>query len=215
MAHVQPHSPADPAWFRPATPDLALQGVLAGHPTRLARDQKLLLDGHRRLADAQAKFGVAVNDRLPAHLVSVVSDRAAIGELSVSLMNTARKDWMTLENLDTEMPLTEDFAQPLPASAGAVRCRSIYAASSMDDPAARRIIRACADAGEQARLLPAVPMKNEARRPHHRHAPAHPNRDRRSAGGASAGHHRRAARVLRTAMGTRHPTQGVTARCVW
>src|SRR5215472_12663720 len=29
----------------------------------------------------------------------------------------------------------------------------------MDDPAARRIIRACAQAGEQARLLPAGPMK--------------------------------------------------------
>jgi hypothetical protein len=50
MAHVQPHSPADPPWFRPASPDLALQGVLAGHQNRLARDQERLLDGHRRLA---------------------------------------------------------------------------------------------------------------------------------------------------------------------
>jgi hypothetical protein len=31
MAHVLPHSPADPPWLRPASPDLALQGVLAGH----------------------------------------------------------------------------------------------------------------------------------------------------------------------------------------
>jgi DNA-binding CsgD family transcriptional regulator len=160
MAHVQPHSPADPAWIRPATPDMALQGVLAGHQNRLARGQKLLLDGHRRLADAQARFGIAMNGRFPTHLVSVVSDRAAISELSASLMNTARKDWMTLETLDTEMPLTDDFAQPpLPALGGAVRCRSIYAASAMDDPVARRIISACAEAGEQARLLPAVPMK--------------------------------------------------------
>ena len=45
MAHVQPHTPADPAWLRPASPDLALQGVLAGHQNRLARDQELLLDG--------------------------------------------------------------------------------------------------------------------------------------------------------------------------
>ncbi|HYA52480.1 MAG TPA: hypothetical protein VEG33_15075 [Streptosporangiaceae bacterium] len=30
MAHFQPHSPADPAWLRPASPDLALQGVLGG-----------------------------------------------------------------------------------------------------------------------------------------------------------------------------------------
>jgi hypothetical protein len=139
MAHVQPHSPADPAWFRPATPDMALQGVLAGHQSRLARSQKLLLDGHRRLADAQARFGVTMNGRLPAHLVSVVSDRAEISELSASLMNTARKDWMTLENLDTEMPLTDDFARlPLPALGGAVRCRSIYAASAIDDPVAGR-----------------------------------------------------------------------------
>jgi DNA-binding CsgD family transcriptional regulator len=40
-----------------------------------------------------------------------------------------------------------------------VRCRSIYEASAMDDPVARRIIRTCVQAGEQARLLPRVPMK--------------------------------------------------------
>jgi DNA-binding CsgD family transcriptional regulator len=160
MAHIQPHSPADPAWLRPTSPDLALQGVLAGHQNRLARDQELLLDGHRRLADAQAQSGIGVNGRFPAHLVSVVSDRAEISELSAALMNTARKDWMTLENLHTEMPLTEDFAQPpLPAFGGRVRCRSIYDAAAMDDPVARRIIHACADAGEQARLLPSVAMK--------------------------------------------------------
>jgi DNA-binding CsgD family transcriptional regulator len=160
MAHVQPHSPANPAWLRPASPDLALQGVLAGHQHRLARDQELLLDGSRRLAEAQARFATRMNGRLPEHLVSVVSDRAEIGELSASLVNSARQDWMTLENLATEMPLTEDFAQlPLPASGGAVRCRSIYEASVMDDPVGRRIIEACAQAGEHARLLPEVPMK--------------------------------------------------------
>jgi DNA-binding CsgD family transcriptional regulator len=58
------------------------------------------------------------------------------------------------------MPLTEDFARPpLADSAGRVRCRSIYEASVMDDPVGRRIMRACAEAGEHARLLPQVPMK--------------------------------------------------------
>jgi DNA-binding CsgD family transcriptional regulator len=160
MAHVQPHSPANPAWLRPASPDLALQGVLASHQNRLARDQQLLLEGQRRLADAQAQFGTWMNGPFPDHLVSVVSDRARISELSVSLVNTARKDWMTLENLNTEMPLTDDFAQPpLPAFDGHVCCRSIYDAAAMDVPIARRIIEACAAAGEQARLLPRVPMK--------------------------------------------------------
>lgn len=160
MAHVLPHTPTDPAWLRPASPDLALQGVLAGHQNRLARDQELLVDGHRRLADAQARFGTGMNGRFPEHLVAVVADRAQISELSAALANTARRDWMTLENLHTDMPLTEDFAQlPLPAFAGRVRCRSIYDAAAMDDLAARRIIQACAEAGEQARLLPGVPMK--------------------------------------------------------
>src|SRR5207248_1436230 len=80
MAHVQPHSPADSAWLRPASPDMALQGVLVGHQARLARGQELLLEGHKRLADAQARFGVGMNGRFPAHLVSVVSGRAQISE---------------------------------------------------------------------------------------------------------------------------------------
>ena len=76
-----------------------------------------------------------MNGLFPAHLVSVVSDRAEIGELSASLANTARKDWMTLENLHTDMPLTGDFAQPpLPTFGGRVRCRSIYAAGAMGAP---------------------------------------------------------------------------------
>jgi DNA-binding CsgD family transcriptional regulator len=160
MAHIQPHSPTAPAWLHPAPPDLALQGVLAGHQHRLARDQELLLDGTRRLADAQARFGPTANGRTPEHLVSVISDRAEISELSASLVNTARQDWMTLENLNTEMPLTEDFAQPpLSASRGLVRCRSIYEASVMDDPVGRHIIQASVEAGEHARLLPKLPMK--------------------------------------------------------
>jgi len=160
MAHILPHTPADPAWLRPASPDLALQGVLAGHQNRLARDQELLVDGHRRLADAQARFGIGMNGRFPEHLVSVVSDRAEISELSAALANTARRDWMSLENLNTDMPLTGDFAQlPLPAYGGRVRCRAVYDAAAMESPVARRVIQACADAGEQARLLPRVPMK--------------------------------------------------------
>ena len=127
MAHILPHTPADPAWLRPASPDLALQGVLAGHQNRLAREQELLVDGHRRLADAQARFGIGMNGRFPGHLVSVIADRAQISELSAALANTARRDWMTLENLATDMPVTGDFAQlPLPAYGGRVRCRGRF-----------------------------------------------------------------------------------------
>ena len=213
MAHILPHSPADPAWLRPASPDLALQGVLAGHQHRLAHDQELLVDGHRRLADAQARFGTGMNGRFPEHLVSVITDRAEISELSASLVNTARRDWMTLENLHTEMPLTEDFAQPpLPASGGQVRCRSIYDASAMSDPVARRIIRTCAEAGEQARLLPGVPMKMKLADHTTAMLPLTPAGSGGSAGGPGAGDHLGAAGVLRDAVGTGNPAQPAAPR---
>lgn len=158
MAHVRPHGPVDPAWLSPAAPELALLGVLAGHQNRMAREQELLLDGHRRLAETQAR--PVMTGPFPAHLAEVVSDRDEAARLSASLMNTARQDWMSLENLHTELPLTGDFAEPpLPAFEGRVRCRSIYAAAAMEDPAARQIIAECAQAGEQARLLPELPMK--------------------------------------------------------
>ena len=139
---------------------MALQGVLIGRQTELARGQELLLDGHRRLADAQARYSTGLSSRLPDHLVGMIADPAQVRDLSASLMNTARRDWMTLENQYTEMPVTPDFAQPpLPAFGGRVRCRSIYAAAMMDDPVARQNIQQCVQAGEDARLLPQVPMK--------------------------------------------------------
>src|ERR1700691_5747096 len=159
MAHVLPHSPTDPAWLRPASVDLALQGVLAGYQQQAAAHAQLMVDGQRRLADAQARYGTPLDARFPEHLVAVISDRAQISDLSAALANTARQDWMRLETFVTEMPLTADFAAPpLPASRGMVRCRSIYPAAAMDDPVAREIIGICADAGEQARLLPDVPI---------------------------------------------------------
>jgi len=160
MAHFLPHSPAAPAWLAPAPPDLALQGVLGGLQTRALRDQERLLDGHRRLADAQAVPDAHAAGLSPGHLIRVLSGRAEITSLSASLINAARKDWMTMDNLDTDMPLTADFAQPpLPAAGGQVRCRAIYAAAVMDHPVGRRLIEVCGAAGEQARLLPHVPMK--------------------------------------------------------
>jgi DNA-binding CsgD family transcriptional regulator len=160
MAHVLPHSPADPAWLQPASPDLALQGVLVELQAKALHDQRRILDGQRRLADAQAQPRRGPAGQFPEHLVQVVAGRAEVGRLSASLINTARKDWMTLENAETEMPLTMDFAQtPLPADEGTVRCRSIYAAAVFDDPVGRRLVEACARAGEEARLLPDVPMK--------------------------------------------------------
>ncbi len=106
----------------------------AGHQNRLAQGQELLWTATSG-SPTRARYSRNMTGRSRTHLVSVVCDRTEISALSAALMNTARKDWMSLENLHTEMPLTEDFAQPpLPAFAGRVKCRSIYAAAAMDDP---------------------------------------------------------------------------------
>jgi DNA-binding CsgD family transcriptional regulator len=146
--------------LRAAPPDLALAGVLAGHQSALARGQELMLDGQRRLADAQARYAARPPGQLPEHLVRPVTDSTEIAGLAAGLMNAARRDWMVLETLRTDMPLTSDFAQPpLPAMRGRVRCRTIYPAAAMDDPAARQVIQVSAAAGLEARLLARVPVK--------------------------------------------------------
>ena len=137
----------------------------------------------------------------------MISDPAQVRDLSASLMNTARRDWMTLENLHTEMPLTADFAQPpLPAFGDRVRCRSSYAAAMMDDPVARQNIQACVEAGGGGSPPPAGPDEAEASGPGHRTAPSRPGRHRRH-GHPRPGHPGRAPRVLRAPLKPRHPAR--------
>ena len=49
MAHVQSSGPALPPRLAPVSPDLALQGTLAGLTRRLVADQERLLAGQRRM----------------------------------------------------------------------------------------------------------------------------------------------------------------------
>ncbi|HEY2577753.1 MAG TPA: hypothetical protein VGI74_15715 [Streptosporangiaceae bacterium] len=107
MAHVRPPSPADPAWLRPASPDIALQGVLVGHQNRHAKDQELLLDGHRRLAAAQAQFGAGMNGRFPEHLVAIALEPAAVQD---------RKGRHRRHLLGTPSPSSVPTQRPLPRS---------------------------------------------------------------------------------------------------
>jgi hypothetical protein len=102
----------------------------------------------------------------------VVSDRAEISELSVALMNTARKDWMTLENLQTEMPLTEDFADPpLPLLFGMRRKERMTALPPLPSP--------CGSMTWQHRCL-ALPALGEAGSAYGRRAGVRLQHSRRS-----------------------------------
>lgn len=156
MAH---HWNGLPPRLEPVTPDLALHGALAELEQRLLEDHRQVLAGHKRLGEihqVRARAGGVIKDLL----VEVVTDSVEIKRRSYGLINEARRDWMTLENLLNEIPLDESSSCPPPPSfEGMVRCRSIYETSFMEQPLTARLVEACVEAGEEARLLPQVGMK--------------------------------------------------------
>ncbi len=157
MAHVGSASP-DPPNLVPAPPELALQGILRKKQQRLLTDCEQLMDGHRRLSRME-RAQPSVNE-VRHRLVEVVSDRTEISRLSHALVNTARDDWMSLENSRLETPLDEATGYtPPPAFANSVRCRAIYETTLMENPIGARTIEEAMSHGEEARLLPRIGMK--------------------------------------------------------
>ncbi|MCD0450460.1 helix-turn-helix transcriptional regulator [Actinocorallia sp. API 0066] len=154
MVHLWSHSDR----LVPVAPHLVLHTALVELQRRLLASQRALMTGHERLAEAARTIGAGAG--IVGGLVRVVTDREEITELSISMINVAKSEWMTLENLLQETPMDEAAAiAPLPVFAGGVRCRSIYESGFLHHPAGVRNIRAAVEAGEQARVVPHVGMK--------------------------------------------------------
>lgn len=159
MAHAIPHTASSPPSFRAVPPHLALMGVLGIWQARIAHDHQMVFDGYRRLLDAQA-VPMMDADACPDHLVQVLRDPDDIAARSMDLVNTARRDYMTLETADFEMPLTPDAMTRGPAElCRQLRMRAIYDVRLADDPVLSEWIASCIQDGEEARVLPGVPMK--------------------------------------------------------
>jgi DNA-binding CsgD family transcriptional regulator len=157
MAHVSPHTPDGPATFQPARPDLALQGVLGGILARLVADSDRLGEGYRELTALQARPEC---DAGPSPLVEVTTSRREVLSWSKQLINSAHRDWMTLETFATDMPVTDDYiVAPAPAMKRSVRVRSIYDRAFTQSPVGARIIRSLLADGQEARVLTELPMK--------------------------------------------------------
>lgn len=159
MARAFPHTPDAPASFQAASPDLALLGVLAELQARLTREQHMLLEGQLRLSEVQSSPPEPICD-FPGHLVKVITSRKEVLDVSLHLINSARRDWMTFESFDTDMPVTDDYVIDCPADMRQrVHIRSIYDLAMTEHPVGARIIQQCQAAGEEARVLPKIPMK--------------------------------------------------------
>jgi DNA-binding CsgD family transcriptional regulator len=159
MAHVVPHTASSPPSYRAVSPDLALMGVLGVWQAKLAHQHKLVYDGYHRLVAAQAVPAMST-DQVPAHLIRVLTETDEIARVSMDLINSGRREYMTLETADTEMPITNDFPVKGPAElCDRLRIRSIYDVRFAEHPIAREWIGACVRDGEEARVLRHLPMK--------------------------------------------------------
>ncbi|MFD0857343.1 LuxR C-terminal-related transcriptional regulator [Actinomadura adrarensis] len=161
MAHIRSAGPARPRRLVPIPPELALHGALSNMTRQLLADHERLLDGQRRIAEAQPAPDIPTGESSAmSQLVQIITDREEIGDLSRALISTARFDWLTLDNQAVERPIDElSAAPPLPSFGGQVRCRSIYETQIAEHPLGSQAIEAGVKAGEEARLLPKIGMK--------------------------------------------------------
>jgi len=159
LAHPAPHTPTAPATFHAVTPDLALLALIGAHLASAEREHGLLLAGYRRLSQIPRRLS-GDGDGQPSHQIRIITDTEKIMRLSLDLINGVQKNWMTLETLDSDMPLTEDFVvAPPPVLRGRVRARAIYDRASIDHPVAWINMQRSIAAGEEARWVPTVPVK--------------------------------------------------------
>jgi DNA-binding CsgD family transcriptional regulator len=161
LAHTVPHTPTSPATFQAVRLDWALIGLLAHLQTRIVRDHERIMACVEKLRDVLDRADVG-GDEDPRHQVRIITDRDEIRELSMQLIHGTHHNWMTMENTDTDMPITEDFGIHLPpAQRGKTRYRSIFDHAALQHPAMARHIEAFIAEGGEARVVKTVVMKLE------------------------------------------------------
>jgi DNA-binding NarL/FixJ family response regulator len=159
MAHTVPHTASSPASYRAVSPHLSLMAVLGIWQARIAHEHQMVFEGYQRLIDAQAVPAMDT-DAVPHHLVEVLRNPDDINAKSWDVLNMARRDFMSLDTADFEMPVTPDVpVKGPPELCRQLRMRGIYDVRFAENPAAREAIESCIRDGEEARVLRDVPMK--------------------------------------------------------
>jgi HTH-type transcriptional regulator, sugar sensing transcriptional regulator len=96
----------------------------------------------------------------PLDYVEVIRERELLGERFAELQSTARHQLLTLAKMPylvVENPAGMEAARRLARAGGDVRC--VYEHAMLDDLAMVAYTRGFVDAGEQARVVPEVPMR--------------------------------------------------------
>jgi DNA-binding CsgD family transcriptional regulator len=159
LAHTAPHTPTSPPSFRAVSPDVALLTLLAELQARTAQDHDMIMKCLERLREVlPGPAGGCGED--PRHAATILTDKDEIISKSGDLIHSVNQDWMTLENTDTDMPITEDFAIRIPPLLRAtIRCRAIWNQAAVEHPVALKHIEHAVAEGEETRIVQTVPMK--------------------------------------------------------
>jgi hypothetical protein len=159
LAHHAPHMPEVPASFRAVPLDVAMMAIVADVKEEATRGHERLIEAYEKLCEVKS-WPRAADGENRDHLVRIITDPQEIMRRSQTMINSAEREYMSLETLDAGMPLTEDFVvSAAPVLSEGVRIRAIYDQASVDHPVAFANMRRSMAAGEQARVLPALPLK--------------------------------------------------------
>ncbi|MEV6238178.1 LuxR C-terminal-related transcriptional regulator [Lentzea sp. NPDC051838] len=128
--------------------------------------QRQLLDQHRMIVRAREQMQAlqkefVANAGSDDNGISVHTDPAEIGALSVELCLSAERDFSNLETEHYRNPPDGRSAKVPPAAVleRGVQFRNIYSRPVLDLPFAGEMVRRCAEGGWQLRVLPELPMK--------------------------------------------------------
>lgn len=156
MATVYAAAPDRPALAEPVDPDLAILGVLNDMHDQAADLHQRLTIGTRRAAEAHGM-------RRTTHatqLAEILTDREEIIRVSGAIINDAFHDFMELENLNKDIPISETMVTRAPGSlATRITHRLICDQALLQDKDGWKYISKAVAAGQQIRWRPEIHMK--------------------------------------------------------
>ncbi|MDG4791511.1 helix-turn-helix domain-containing protein [Micromonospora sp. WMMD1102] len=136
--------------YAPTEPRSALESLLNARRAELDRAR----DTIGELAEL---FTAAQSDSRSAEMIEVLIGRAALGGWFVRMQRDAREEMLTLDRPPYALAASNPI-EPVTLSRG-VRYRAVYAPQALEVPGALNEIDQLIARGEQARVLPGLPIK--------------------------------------------------------
>lgn len=144
-------APGRPARFSASPPDLALEALI------VEREQALGLT-RLKVKQLQEDFRRASERRNPAELTEIVQGDQIVRERVDQLWRSAREEVLVFDKPPYAIPPEENVTEDSMLTSGVV-FKAVYSKESLEWAGALDLIQRFADAGEEARYFPSVPMK--------------------------------------------------------